>query len=156
MYVETYGNAVVRALTTASKAFYHQPPDGFSPHPLLTPRGALIVGDTAHHDALRQAWRTMCDLVPSIEWWEQAEILRRVPVLRPEAAVYAVHEPQAIHHGFLRGAKAAGMQLVCDAGVRQIAREDSVWCDELACLAGVAPIGPSRESTWRTNPDQPG
>ena len=30
MYSETYGNATVRAITTASKAFYQNPPAGFS------------------------------------------------------------------------------------------------------------------------------
>lgn len=169
MYSETYGNATVRALTTASKAFYFSPPDGFSPYPLLTPRGALIVGGAAHHDQLRQAWHDMRALVPTIEWWSQADILRRVPVLRPEAAMYAVYEPDAmdmdvnaIHQGFLRGARNAGVRLVCGAGVTQVKRDTGVWCvdtaagrfsapvvinaagawcDELAHLAGVAPVG---------------
>lgn len=169
MYSETYGNATVRALTTASRAFYFNPPGGFSPYPLLTPRGALIVGGADQHDALREAWRSMQALVPGIEWWTQDQIMRRVPVLRPEAAVYAVYEPDAmdmdvhaIHQGFLRGARRAGARLACDAQVRQIRREGDVWCvetaagrfcapvvinaagawcDELAKLAGVAPVG---------------
>ncbi|MDO9165671.1 MAG: FAD-binding oxidoreductase [Rhodoferax sp.] len=178
MYSETYGNATVRALTTASRAFYFHPPDGFSPYPLLTPRGALTVGGAAHRDLLRKAWRSMQALVPNIEWWTQDQILRRVPVLRPESAVYAVYEPDAmdmdvhaIHQGFLRGAKNAGLQLVCDAGVTQIRREGDVWCvetaagrfgapillnaagawcDELALLAGVAPVGlvPKRRTAF--------
>ena len=169
MYSETYGNACVRALTTASKPFYCQPPAGFSPYPLLAPRGALIVGSAARQDQLREAWRIMCALVPNVEWWTQAQILRRVPVLRPQAAECGVYEPDAmdmdvhaIHQGFLRGAKHAGAQLTCDAPVRQIRREGEVWCietpagrygapvlvnaagawcDELAQLAGVAPVG---------------
>ena len=44
MYSETYGNATVRAITTASKPFYFNPPEGFSEHPLVTPRGSLLVG----------------------------------------------------------------------------------------------------------------
>ena len=47
--------------------------------------------------------------------WKQADILQRVPVLRPEAAHCGVFEPDAmdmdvhaIHQGFLRGARAAG------------------------------------------------
>ncbi len=178
MYSETYGNATVRALTTASKAFYFNPPAGFSDYPLLTPRGALIVGGAAQHEQLREAWRSMQALVPNIEWWTQEQILRRVPVLRPEAAVYAVYEPgamdmdvNAIHQGFLRGAKSAGVQLVCNAEVRQIRREGSgwcaesaagsfcapvlinaagAWCDEIAQLAGVATVGlvPKRRTAF--------
>ncbi|MDD2925177.1 FAD-binding oxidoreductase [Rhodoferax sp.] len=169
LYSETYGNAVVRAITTASKAFYEQPPQGFSPYPLVTPRGALSVGGADDHDAMRQSLAERQALVPNIAWWSQAEVLQRVPVLRPQAARYGVFEPDAmdmdvhaIHQGFLRGAKAAGASLVCDAGVRTITREGEgwrvetpagcfwaplvvnaagAWCDELARLAGVSPVG---------------
>ena len=169
LYSETYGNATVRAITTASRPFYFDPPEGFSPYPLVTPRGALIVGAATDHDALRQTLDAMRALVPNIAWWTQAQILQRVPVLKPEAAVYGVFEPDAmdmdvhgIHQGFLRGAKAAGAQLVCDAGVRQIRHDGrawyvetavgqfsapvlvnaaGAWCDELAQLAGVRPVG---------------
>ena len=169
LYSETYGNATVRAITTASRPFYFDPPEGFSPYPLVTPRGALIVGAAADHDALRQTLDSMRALVPNIEWWEQKQILQRVPVLKPDAAVYGVFEPDAmdmdvhgIHQGFLRGARAGGAQLVCDAGVGRISHNGSAWCvetsagsfsapvlvnaagawcDELAQLAGVRPVG---------------
>ncbi|MDD2918327.1 FAD-binding oxidoreductase [Rhodoferax sp.] len=169
LYSETYGNATVRAITTASKPFYFQPPEGFSSFPLVSPRGALIVGAEADHPALRQTLDAMRALVPNIAWWSQGDILQRVPVLRPEAAVCGVYEPDAmdmdvhaIHQGFLRGAKAAGAQTVCDAGVSEISFDDGqwrvstpagrfcapvlvnaagAWCDELALLAGVRPVG---------------
>jgi D-arginine dehydrogenase len=169
MYSETYGNATVRAITTAAKSFYLNPPAGFSDYPLMSPRGSLIVG-TAHDEAdLRKVLQNMRALVPNIEWWTQADILQRVPVLHPESAVYGVYEPDAtdldvhaIHQGFLRGAKTAGAQLVCDAGVNQISFEAGqwcvstpsgrfraplllnaagAWCDELAVLAGVKTVG---------------
>lgn len=169
LYSETYGNATVRAITTASKAFYFHPPKGFSPYPLVTPRGALVVGAADDQGALHQMLEAMRALVPNIEWWTQEKTLQRVPVLKPEAAVFGVFEPDAmdmdvhgIHQGFLRGAKAAGAQLVCDAGVRQIRHDGQAWCvetaagsfhapllvnaagawcDELAQLAGVRPVG---------------
>ncbi|MEY4138610.1 MAG: hypothetical protein RLZZ371_792 [Pseudomonadota bacterium] len=169
LYSETYGNATVRAITTASRSFYFCPPEGFSPYPLVTPRGALIVGGVADHDALRQTLETMRALVPNIEWWTQDRILQRVPVLKPDAAVYGVYEPDAmdmdvhaIHQGFLRGARTAGAQVVCDAGVSRIRHDGhawcvetaagkfsapvlvnaaGAWCDELAQLAGVKPVG---------------
>lgn len=169
LYSETYGNAPVRAITTASKAFYFQPPEGFSPYPLVTPRGSLSVGGETDRANLQCAFDERKALVPNIEWWAQDQILQRVPILKPEAAAYGVFEPDAmdmdvhgIHQGFLRGAKAAGAQVLCDAGVAQIAREGKLWrvktsvgefladvvvnaagawCDELARMAGVAPIG---------------
>jgi len=180
MYSETYGNATVRAITTASKPFYFKPPPGFAEHPLVTPRGSLIVGTAADQDHLRTVWQDLRDLVPDVQWWTQDDILQHVPVLRPEAAHCGVYEPNAmdmdvhaIHQGFLRGAKAAGAQLVCGAGVQRMQRESGVWRvdteagsfsapvvinaagawgDELARLAGVATIGlvPKRRTAFTT------
>jgi D-arginine dehydrogenase len=77
----------------------------------------------------------------------------------------------AIHQGFLRGAKAAGAQLVCGAGILSIWRTGDLWCvdtpagqfsapvlvnaagawcDELATLAGVQTVGlsPKRRTAF--------
>ncbi|MEY2713133.1 MAG: hypothetical protein RL005_1355, partial [Planctomycetota bacterium] len=43
MFFESYGNATVRALTRASRAFFDKPPQGFAEAPLLSPRCALFV-----------------------------------------------------------------------------------------------------------------
>src|SRR5271169_942710 len=43
LYTETYGNAAIRALTVRSGPFFRAPPDGFSEHPLLGPRGVLLI-----------------------------------------------------------------------------------------------------------------
>ena len=55
MYSETYGNATVRALTTASKPFYFDPPKGFSDYALVTPRGAVAEAMAAS-DTIGRAW----------------------------------------------------------------------------------------------------
>ena len=62
MYSETYGNATVRAITTASKPFYFDPPPGFSDYPLVTPRGSLIVGAASDHDHLRAEAQAVADV----------------------------------------------------------------------------------------------
>jgi len=41
MFMEAYGTAQIQALTRASRAFYEQPPAGFTEHALLVPRGRL-------------------------------------------------------------------------------------------------------------------
>ena len=45
--------APTRALTTSSRAFLADPPDGFAPHRLLSPRGFLMVGTAEQENALR-------------------------------------------------------------------------------------------------------
>jgi len=178
MYSETYGNAVVRAISTASKPFYLDPPAGFSEHPLVTPRGALTVGRAGDRAVLHATWQAMQALVPTVQWWTSEQILQCVPQIKPECAECGIFEPDAmdmdvhaIHQGFLRGAKTQGAQLICNAEVSRITRASGAWrvhsaageffapllvnaagawCDELARLAGVAPIGlsPKRRTAF--------
>ncbi|WP_395714537.1 NAD(P)/FAD-dependent oxidoreductase [Reyranella sp.] len=170
LHSETYGSAEIRAITVASGRFYRKPPPGFTDHPLLTPRGALIAGRAEQQADLQKAARDYAGLVPSVRWLDPAETLRRQPLLKPEAAAGgAIFEEAedmdvaAIHGGFLKGARAAGAVLRLDAEVTGLDRKDGrwtirmrdgesvtaativnasgAWADGLAGLAGAAPVG---------------
>jgi D-arginine dehydrogenase len=170
LHSETYGSPEIRAITVASGHFYRQPPPGFTDHPLLTPRGALIAGRAAQEAATQQAAAEYQKLVPTVRWLEPAECVRRQPLLRPEAcaggAVFEEAEDMdvaAIHGGFLKGARAAGGVLRLDAEVSALERRDGrwsirladgetlaaanvidaagAWADVIAGLAGASPVG---------------
>lgn len=171
LHSETYGSAEIRAITVASGRFYRDPPPGFSDHPLLAPRGALLAGRVEQEADLRQAAAEFARLVPSVRWMEPDEALRRQPLLRREAtAGGAVFEPEAddmdvasIHGGFLKGARANGAILRLDAEVIGLDRQDGMWivslrqgepvraaniinasgawADVVGALAGAAPVG---------------
>ncbi|MFO1085415.1 MAG: FAD-binding oxidoreductase [Reyranellaceae bacterium] len=170
LHSETYGSAEIRAITVVSGRFYRQPPAGFTDHPLLTPRGALIVGRAEQQAATQKAAAEYARLVPSVRWLDPPEALRRQPLLKPEtAAGGAIFEEAedmdvaAIHGGFLKGARAAGAMLRLDAEVTTLDRKDGrwtirlrdgesvsaasivnasgAWADILASLAGAAPVG---------------
>jgi D-arginine dehydrogenase len=169
MYMESYGTPTVRALTRASRAFYTAPPPGFSATPLISPRGALYVGTPAQVALLDQTEAELRPYTPKLRRLTAAEAIERVPVLRhgqvggalldPDAADIDVH---ALHQGFLRRAKAHGARLVTDARVTAIDRRHGgwrvacasrawmagvvvnaagAWADQVAQLAGIAPIG---------------
>src|SRR5687768_11871837 len=134
LHSETYGSAEIRAITVASGRFYRQPPAGFTDHPLLTPRGALIAGRAEQQAATQRAAADYARLVPSVRWLEPAEALRRQPLLKPEAAAGgAIFEEAedmdvaAIHGGFLKGARAAGAVLRLNAEVTSLDRKDGLW-----------------------------
>ncbi len=55
MFIETYGPPLVRALTVGSRSFYESPPVGFTEHPILTPRGMLMIATEAHRSHLDEA-----------------------------------------------------------------------------------------------------
>ena len=171
LHSETYGNASIRAITVASGRFYRQPPAGFSDHPLLTPRGAIVAGRVEQEAAVKAAAADYAQLVPSVRWLDPSEVAHLQPLLKPEAAGGgAVFEPEAddmdvaaIHAGFLKGARAAGSVLRLNAEVTALDRKDGrwtirlrdgesvsaanivnasgAWADVLGELAGCAPIG---------------
>ena len=169
LFSETYGNAVVRALSTASRAFLAAPPEGFSDAPLLTPRGVLHVGGPDRLDRLDALCTAVQALVPATRRLTAQEVLSRVPALRPEAAAGGVLEPDAMDietnallQGCLRLMRRRGGRSVTDAAVTGLRREAGVWrvatavggfeapvvvnaagawADEVARLAGVEPIG---------------
>ena len=170
LHSETYGSPEIRAITVASGRFYRQPPAGFTDHPLLTPRGALIVGRADEQRAAQQAAHEFAKLVPSVRWLEPGEVLRRQPLLKPEAcaggAVFEEAEDMdvaAIHAGFLKGARAAGGVLRLNAEVTALKHRSGrwtirladgetiaaanlinasgAWADVVADLAGAKPVG---------------
>lgn len=171
LHSETYGSAEIRAITVASGHFYRNPPTGFADHPVLTARGALIVGRADQAAAMDQAQADYAALVPSVRRVDQAEALRLQPLLRPEAAAGGgILEPEAddmdvaaIHGGFLRGARAAGCRLCLSAELVALERKDrrwlirlrdgetvstaniinasGAWADVVGGLAGAKPIG---------------
>jgi D-arginine dehydrogenase len=178
LYTETYGNAAIRALTVCSGPFFRTPPDGFTEHPLLSPRGVLIAapaeGEAKFQAALAEARR----YAPTVRVLSHDEALRFCPVLRPDWSRFAFHEPDAmdmdvhaIHQGFLRGLRARGGTVVTAAEVMAIKRSGSdwtvttragefgapivinaagAWADEVARLAGVRPVGlvPKRRTAF--------
>jgi D-arginine dehydrogenase len=170
LHSETYGSAEIRAITVVSGRFYRKPPAGFADHPLLMPRGALIAGRAEQQEAIQKAAKEYAQLVPSVRWLDPVEVLRRQPLLKPEAAAGgAIFEEAedmdvaAIHGGFLKGARAAGATLRLNAEVTNLERNggrwtirlrdgesvtaaniinaSGAWADVLAGLAGAAPVG---------------
>ncbi len=168
-YIQTYGNEVIRPLTIASKPFLDAPPAGFAERPLLTPRGCLFVGRPGREEVLDRTFEEARGRVEGLRRLDGAEARALVPVLRPDETGGGFLEPgamdvdvNALHQGFLSGAKARGARLVTDAEVLGLERGAAdwrvesragafaapvvidaagAWCDELAGLAGAAPVG---------------
>jgi D-arginine dehydrogenase len=169
LYSEAYGNAAIRALTTGARPFFTAPPSGFAEHPLLTPRGAMFIGRADQLAALDRTAAEASALQPSIRRIDGEGARAICPVLRADYVAGAVLEPEAmdidvhaLHQGFLRGLRARGGQLASDAEVvgldrasgawrvrtqagefsgRVLVNAAGAWADEVARLAGAAPVG---------------
>lgn len=178
-FIASYGPPQVRALSRASEPFFTQPPEGFAEAPLLTQRGLLTVAGPDEMAHLDEAWETLRQTSPQGRRIGADEALAMVPALRPEKVTAAIIEPDsfdmdvhAIHQGYLRGFRRSGGEVLTDAEVVAIEHQDGLWqvrtaggtvhaapvlvnaagawCDEVARLAGVAPIGlvPKRRSAF--------
>jgi D-arginine dehydrogenase len=182
MFMESYGNAQVRALTRASRGFLEQPPPGFAEHPLLSPRGALFVAGEAQRERLDEHWAALHPLAPRARRLDGPQACAMVPVLREGLVVGAVHDADAtdidvhaLHQGYLRAARRAGATLACDTPVTALERGTAgwwvqaggsayratvvvdaagAWADDVARRAGVSPIGlePRRRTAFTFAP----
>ena len=110
MFMESYGPAMVRALTRASRAFYEHPPENFAAVPLMHPRGALYLATPGQEAQLAQMRAALAAACPGLQELDAAATLARVPCLRPDMVHGALYDPgaqdidvHALHQGFLRG-----------------------------------------------------
>ena len=77
LYIAAYGTPQVRALTLGSRDFFDHPPAGFSEHPLLTPRGELLVDLLGDPDELQRQYLSAKALVPETQLLSAEEALHR-------------------------------------------------------------------------------
>lgn len=170
LFSEGYGNAAIRAFTRASRQFFTAPPPNFCDVPLLTPRGAMVIGTDAQREKLETLFaETARESAIPMEWLDTDASRSVVPILRPDYKASAFLDRSAmdidvdaLHQGFLRGARRQGAQIVTNARVEAIERGGGTWivtttagvfgspilinaagawADQVAALAGATPLG---------------
>jgi len=181
-YIASYGPPQARALTRASRAFLERPPQGFVEGAILTARGSMTVAARGQQDRLDHAWSVLQSSGIAGERLDADAVCAMVPVLRRERVLGAVVEPDSydidvhlLHQGYLRGMRQRGGELIVNAEVSALQRKGEhwcvtaggrvytapivvnaagAWCDVVAGLAGVAPIGlvPKRRSAFTFKP----
>src|SRR5579871_6111812 len=169
LYEPSLGNATVRAFDIASGRFLKSPPAGFSAAPILTPRGELTICEDGNRPILDDL--LALDGIGGNEIREIGidEALAMIPLIRRDGLRWAAYEPgvmdidvHGLHQGFLKGFAARGGKLISDARVTRAERRAGTWqvsagseqfaapilinaagawADQVAALAGVAPIG---------------
>jgi D-arginine dehydrogenase len=170
IYIESYGAEPLRRLTAASRAFFDNPQPGFSDYPLLTPRGSMTIARADQVATLGEFAKGLVASGTEFRELSGEEARALVPVLKPEACVAAVLEPNAsdidangLHMGFLKLAKARGAEFRLDARLERLDRTAEgwrvglangdvveakvvvnaagAWADHVAVLAGARPLG---------------
>ena len=165
---QTYGGKFIHKLTCASQDFFESPPEGFAEHPLLTPRGLVQIAREDQMDALLRQYEDMSD-TGLLRWLDRDELRTMVPILRDgyatggfvNAAAQDI-DVAALHQGYLRQLRAAGGTIATDARVSHMDHDGAdwhvtagtigatapvvinaagAWAEQIAALAGAAPIG---------------
>lgn len=140
LFEEHYGPLQVQALTRASRAFYEQPPAGFTDYPILHPRGVMYVGTAAQKALIDAAYAEAVKHSPDAQRLNGDALRALVPVLNDSIVDGFVDDGardidvHALHQGFLRGMRQAGGQLWCNAEVSALALDGArrTWTVMLA------------------------
>lgn len=166
LWLQNYGPPDVRTLSLLSRPFFEHPPAGFTEVPLMTQRLVVFLAradQQAELAALYAEGNGLRELPVS-------GVQKLVPALRPGYAVAAAAEDDAfdmdvaaLHQGFLRQLRTRGGSLALRHRAGRIEHRGGqwqvetsggavfrspvlvnaagAWGDEVAAIAGVAPLG---------------
>jgi D-arginine dehydrogenase len=155
LFAPSYGGRAVRALTRASRDFFILPPDGFAEDRLLTRRGVLYIARRDQLDYLKAMITDIGRSGGAIERVDVARVLETVPLLKSSYVAGAAldHDAQdidvdALHQGFLRGARARGAKLITDVGDPVIARSGDFWTINLPTQTITATVLVNAAGAW--------
>jgi D-arginine dehydrogenase len=166
MYLPSYGNPTVRALTRASGSRFGMLGERFGVGPPLTPRPVLWAG---FDQAGLRAVRTLLDEAGTLEELSPDKASLVCPWLAPGVVMIAALDRDAadigvmgLLHGYARGLRTRGGTVLTGAPVTAIARRGTgwrvtagahvldchlivdaagAWADRVARLAGVGTLG---------------
>jgi D-arginine dehydrogenase len=137
LFSETYGPPQVRALTRASRAFLQHPPPGFVAHPILSPRGTLVIATSEQTTKIEHEYDAIHAHTPQVRLLDARAMRAIVPVLEPQFASIGLFEPDAadidvnsVHQGFIRGLKERGSKLELGVDIQSIERSQGQWSVE--------------------------
>ena len=184
LFVETYGNAVIRVINKTSRRFFDAPPEGFCEAPILSPRGTMFVATEAMLPDLKAEFADVRQLSDSVRLIDATEVHQLHPALNRDLIVAGLHAPEdmdidvsLLHWGYIHGMRARGGTLTGDADVHGLELRDGTWtartragdfqapvvvnaagawADEIGALAGANPIGliPKRRSAFTFDPPE--
>ncbi|MCB1367476.1 MAG: FAD-binding oxidoreductase [Rhodobacteraceae bacterium] len=133
LFAPSYGPGPIRALTRASEAFFHAPPDGFCTNRLITPRGILMVARADQLAALDALIAEVSAKSP-VSRLDQAGVMALNPLLREGYAAAGMFDANgqdidvaALHQGYLRRLRGTGGEVRTKAEVTGLSRQGDFW-----------------------------
>ncbi|EKV30017.1 Sarcosine oxidase beta subunit [Caenispirillum salinarum AK4] len=158
LFTENYGPRAIRALSIASRAFFENPPEGMSEHPLIVDRGVLFFCPEGQEAALEKCAEEGRAAGAPLKEISIDEACAMQPLLRREGLVGALLEEgakdldvDALHQGFLRLMKREGGVVETHAEVEGLARDGASGDWTVTCRDGrafTAPVVINAAGAW--------
>ena len=155
VYNSNYGPRLMRVMSKASGPFFFNPPPGFTETPLLTPLGVMFVAREDQATDLEAMLKELAELTDDMQPISVAEAEKRAPILRSGYVAAAAYDDStkdmdvnAIHTGYLRGARADGVEVVTNAEVTALERDTDKWRVTTSAGEFQAPIVINAAGAW--------
>lgn len=181
---ENYGPVGWQRLSSASRAFFENPPASFAEHALLKPLGALFFATSDEAPILEASARELTQRGVAHHLMSPREALALCPVVKIEPFALALYEPgcadidaASLVQGYLKLARRNGADVVLESEALKIERSGGqwqvqagktdlrapvlvnaagAWADDIAALAGLPKRGvkPYRRTAITFDPPQ--
>lgn len=155
VYNSNYGPRLMRVMSKASGPFFFDPPAGFTDTPLLKPLGVMFVARQDQAETLSANMAVIAELTEDMQPISITEANERAPILRPGYVAAAAYDDStkdmdvnAIHSGYLRGAKKEGVSIVTDAQVTALIRNSDRWYVQTKAGEFQAPVVVNAAGAW--------
>ena len=151
MYLQSYGNATVRALTVASRGDFDSLSALVDGTQLLIPKLLLWIADAGGAEHLEE----MLSSDSPMRAVSPAAALQLCPALRPEKLVAAAQDVSAmeidvhaVHNAYVRGFRQRGGVIRAESAAGRLARRHDQWLVEAGDFRAEAPIVVNASGAW--------
>lgn len=152
---ENYGPVGWQRLSSASRDFFENPPEGFAEHQLLRPLGALFFATAEEAPILEESARELKRRGVAHRLMTPREAQALSPTVRIEPFALALHEPgcadidaASLVQGYLKLARHNGAEVLLDGEVKAIGRGNGRWQVEAGRHRVEAPILVNAAGAW--------
>lgn len=134
IFVESYGNAVIRALTAEGRDFFGGPPAGFSDAPLWRDIDLFLIGTAGQEETIAARYEEVRHQAVGVEVADGSLFETHHPLARKGVVKSVLYDRgakeldvAALHQGFLRGVTRAGGTVAVDRQVTSLYRQGGYW-----------------------------
>ena len=151
------GETIVRGLTSWSRGFFLQPPNGFAELPLARNAGALFIARADDLETLRTLEIAMARFSDTVRAVGQGELLALCPILRvgADAVVAGVVDEgglkldsDALLQAYARRLRSSGSAVRTGARVETVRRTGGAWEVEASAGRFAAPVLVNAAGAW--------